>query len=400
MTEKQSFRKNRKASHERSIAVLWGPEGTWSIDAIQGVAEFAKLHGNWRMLFAPRDQQLRLRPPRGWKGDGILARLHTRQDRVRCLKYGIPVVDLETIVNTPYHRRLGNVITNDEVRCQIILAHFQHLQVKHIVCFNPPHLDYSGVRFQVFQNLARMAGYACPLFWSGSSRCWWQLKWAGQQALIKRWLKQLPRGTGIFTADGRQGCFLAEWCQFLDISIPDDIAIVTGDDDSLLCSISNPPLTGVMLAGKQHGFAAAALLQRMMNGESVPEEPIRIAPLRLIVRHSSDVLKFENPHVAQAIRYIHEHACDGINVNDVVQQVSISRRGLENHFLHDVGQTLSGEIRRVRLEKAKVELSNLNLSIRQIARTCGFAGVSQFCISFRKETGETPTSYRMRSRGT
>jgi len=395
----KKIHKRSSLSKIRSVAVLWGHEGAWSIEAILGVNEFARSHGNWSLLFAPRDEQARLRLPRGWRGDGILVRVHSRQDRQRCLSYGVPFVDLETIANTPYHPRIGNVVTHDLHRCQAALSHFQSLQVKHIVCFNPPHLDYSQLRFQVFQRLAREAGYECPMFWSGRSQRWYRLNWAAQQNAIQNWLKQLSPGTGIFTADGRQGGHLAEWCKFLEIAIPDEVAIVTGDDDSLLCAISSPPLTGVVLAGRQHGYSAAALLQRMMDGEAAPSAPILIDPIRLIIRQSSDVLNFKNPAVEQASRYIRSHACRGINVEDVVRQVPISRRGLENFFLDEVGHTIATEIRRIRIETAKVELGDLNLSIAQVAEVCGFTNVSQFCTLFRREAGETPSSYRTRLRG-
>ena len=136
-----------------------------------------------------------------------------------------------------------------------------------------------------------------------------------------------------------------------------------------------------------------------MEGAAAPRQPPKIAPLYLQVRQSTDVLKYENPRVVRAMRFIREHACNGIDVGDVVRHVGISRRSLENHFLNDVGHTMGCEIRRVRIERAKQELMNFEKSVRQVADRCGFAGLAQFCSSFRKETGETPTGFRGRVRG-
>jgi len=397
MPEKRSRRHSK--GQGRNVAVLWDPEGSWSISAIEGAAEFGKRQGGWRLLCAPRDRQLRIRLPRGWKGDGILARLLSRKDRERCLETGLPIVDLETIDSGRYHPRIGKVVTNDHVRGMLALEHLLERQVHQIVCFNPPYQEYSPLRVQVFQRLAHERGFDCPLFWTVSDQHWWKMGWDEQQVRITNWLKQLPPGTGIFTPDGRQGRVLTECCQVLEILVPDELAIVTGDDDSLLCSISSPPLSGVVLASRQHGYEAAALLHRMMEGEAAPTEPVLIDPLKLVIRQSTDVLKYDNPHVVQAMRFIRDYACTGINVDDVIQHVPISRRGLEDHFQKAVGQTLGWEIRRVRFERAKVELANTDLSISQVATACGFSGISQFCNSFRKEFGETPSSYRQRLRG-
>ncbi|QDS86928.1 Xylose operon regulatory protein [Rosistilla ulvae] len=381
---------------ERSVAILFDPEGTWSLAAIEGIAEYAKRHGGWRLLCAPRDAQGKLQLPPGWRGDGILSRFLSLQARRQHLSYKIPIVDLETITPGTYNPLIANVVTDDEARADLIVKHLLSLERDKLACFNPPHPQYSQKRFEQVQKKLREARQTCELFWKYRDKTWFKHDWETQQDLIKTWLTKLPPKTGVFAADGRQGRLITEWCHFLKISVPDDVAVLTGDDDGLLSSISSPPLSGIVLAAKQHGFEAAAMLDQMMDGADAPREPIRIKPLHVAVRQSTDILKYESPEIVQAIRFIRQNASLGINVSDVLNHIPISRRSLEQQFLETIGHTLGHEIRKVRFEQAQTQLANTDMTIEQIAASCGYSSASQLCRSFQKTLGETPLSYRKR----
>lgn len=383
---------------ERAVAILFDPEGTWSLSAIEGIADYVRRHARWRLLCAPRDHQGRIGIPPGWRGHGILTRLLSPQDRKRCLSYGLPTVDLEAIVDGRYDRRLARVRTNNETRATLVIEHFLELNLRQFACFNPPHREYSQERLRVIREKLENRRLACDLFWKMSDRTWHRLNWEKQQELIKNWINQLPSGTGVITPDGRQGRLFSEWCYFLGIQIPDDLPVMTCDDDGLLSSISSPPLSGVVLASKQHGFAAAELLDSMMNGAAAPRQPVLIDPLHVAARQSTDLLTLANPEIVRAIRYIRVNACAGIQVADVANHLSVSRRWLEKQFYSAVGHTIGHEIRKSRFDQAKSQLSNTEMSVEEIAAACGFFTGARLCRSFRSSFGETPLHYRKRSR--
>jgi len=383
---------------EKSVAILFEPEGTWSLSAIEGIAEYARRHTRWRLLCAPRDRHGRLGIPPGWSGHGILTRLLTNEDRKRCLSSGLPTVDLEAIVESRYHRKLARVKTNNEVRARFVVDHLADLNLRQFVCFNPPHREYSQERLQVVQKVFRQSGFECRFFWKENEAAWHRLNWEEQQDFIRNWISELPTRTGIVTPDGRQGRLLSEWCYFLGIRIPDDLAIITCDDDGLLCSISSPPLSGVVLASRQHGYAAAELLNKMMEGEPAPSEPVLIEPLHVMTRQSTDLLTVGNEEIVRAIRYIRENACAGIQVCDVTKHLQVSRRWLEKQFHATVGHTMGHEIRKSRFDRAMSQLATTELSVEEIAVMCGFSTGARLCRSFRNSFGETPLDYRRRSR--
>ena len=55
----------------------------------------------------------------------------------------------------------------------------------------------------------------------------------------------------------------------------------------------------------------------MMAGEQISPEAHRIEPLGIATRQSTDTLAIDDPNIAATVRFIREHACDGINVDDV-----------------------------------------------------------------------------------
>ncbi|MFG0261112.1 MAG: substrate-binding domain-containing protein, partial [Novipirellula sp. JB048] len=379
------------------MAILFDPEGSWSVAAIEGIAEYAKRHGGWRLLCAPRDSQGRLQLPPGWRGDGILSRLLSNQARRQHLAYKIPIVDLETIAPGTYHPLIASVVTDDEARAELIVEHLLSPERDRLACFNPPHPQYSPNRVERVQAMLKQAGHECELFWRYRDKVWFNYDWETQQDLIRTWLQKLPPKTGVFTADCRQGRLVTEWCHFLNIRVPEDIAVLSGDDDGLLSSISSPPLSGIVLAAKQHGFEAAALLDQMLGGAPAPRQPIRVKPLHVAVRQSTDILRYDCPEVIHAVRFIRKNASLGIHVSDVVNHLSISRRWLEKQFRETTGNTLGHEIRKVRFEQAQLQLTNTDRTIEQIAASCGYSSASMLCRQFQKMLGETPLAYRKRS---
>ena len=62
-----------------------------------------------------------------------------------------------------------------------------------------------------------------------------------------------------------------------------------------------------------------------MKGETPPREPIEIAPHGIITRHSTDVLSIEDEIIAEAAKFIRQHASEPISVEDVLSEVAMSR---------------------------------------------------------------------------
>ena len=136
------------------------------------------------------------------------------------------------------------------------------------------------------------------------------------------------------------------------------------------------------------------ILDRLMAGENVPPESHLIEPLGIQTRQSSDTLAIDDPDVAAAVRFIREHASEGIDVSDVLARVSLSRRALESRFRRIINRTPHQEIMRVRIERVKMLLAASDFSLAEIAALTGFEHVEYLSVAFKREVGLSPRQYR------
>ena len=78
----------------------------------------------------------------------------------------------------------------------------------------------------------------------------------------------------VLAINAHRGRRLAEICYLSDIRVPDEVAILAGDTDELLCDVSTPPLSSVTIAGRRIGYEAASVLDQTISGRPLPAEPI------------------------------------------------------------------------------------------------------------------------------
>jgi len=131
-----------------------------------------------------------------------------------------------------------------------------------------------------------------------------------------------------------------------------------------------------------------------MQGKKLSKDLVEIPPDGVITRHSTDVLNIEDPSVAEAARFIREHASESIGVEDVLRKVAMSRRNLERRFKKAMHHSLLDDIRRVKLDRAARLLRETNLSIEHVAAQSGFNSHVRFTTVFRDHMNATPSTYR------
>jgi LacI family transcriptional regulator len=123
-----------------------------------------------------------------------------------------------------------------------------------------------------------------------------------------------------------------------------------------------------------------------------------VPPLGIATRQSTDVVAVEDRTVAMAMRFIREHACEGINVKDLLRAVPQSRRRLESEFQRLFGRTPHQEILRVQVERARQLLLQTNLPLPDVAERAGFAHGEYLSVVFKRLTGIPPSQYRTQHR--
>lgn len=103
---------------------------------------------------------------------------------------------------------------------------------------------------------------------------------------------------------------------------------------------------------------------------------------------------------AEIDRYITEHFTEAITVETLCRHFAISRTALYEFAKQNYGVGIAQHIRDMRMRYARELLTTApDMSISQIAATCGFSDYNYFIAVFARETGLPPRKYRMSKRG-
>lgn len=212
------------------------------------------------------------------------------------------------------------------------------------------------------------------------------------------WFEALPKPIAIMACNDAVACRAIDVILGLGLRIPDDVAVLGVDNDPFTGQLMTPQLSSVEPNNRLAGYRAAQLLDGLMAGEQHPPTQW-IQPVGVITRQSTDIVMSQNPLAAKALRYIDDHFADGLTVEDVLDELGVSRRSLERHLKKATGRTPRGEIRRAQIDHARRLLVESDAPMYEIARSCGFDPQARFFIVFKRETGMTPGAYRIQYSG-
>lgn len=381
----------------RSVALLVETSNAYARGLMDGIVAYQREHELWSIYVG--EQERGARPPawlRNWKGDGIIARIETEAIASVVRRMNLPTVDVSAARKV---RSIPWVETDDRELARLAARHLIDRGFRTLAYCGEPHYNWSVWREQQFIQFAQEAGCECLVF-AGKSSSDKDYSWTRERRRLKAWVEELPKPVGVMACYDFKGQQLLDVCRELDIAVPEQVAVIGVDNDARLCRLCTPPLSSVIPDTLRTGYEAAELLDRMMRGEKVGTDGVLIPPLGIAERQSSDVYAIDDADIAAALRYIREHACEGISVADVLTAVPLSRRMLEHRFLKLVRRTPHAEIIRIRMERAGRLLRETDLSLAEIAGRAGFADANYLSVAFKKQMGVSPRAYRADMRGT
>jgi LacI family transcriptional regulator len=375
----------------------------------QGVATYAHQQGNWIFDFVqdpaenlPYLNYDPLENPIGLGrrlADGIIAHFPTRQSAKTIHRLKIPIVGIELdwgwsdpSWGIPYL-----ATDNDAIGClgarELIERGFKRLAFCGI-----PRTRFTGwseQRQAAFEQYAREAGVPCSIFPLASPP---NDSGAKLHKRLSAWVKSLGKPVGLMACYDVRARHILTVCRELDLPVPEDVAVIGVDNDELLCELTSPPLSSIEQGNRTIGYQAAALLDRLMAGRKAPQLKYVVQPEGVVTRRSSDSLAIDDVDVAEALRFIRRHACEGIQIGDVVQAIAVSRSTLGRRFQALIGRTIHAEILRVQIDRARQLTAATDLPLNQVAMQAGFRYLQHMITIFRRYTGQTPSEYRAQSR--
>lgn len=359
---------------------------------LEGIGRWISEHRRWSIHFEERGLQAPLpRWIKGWQGDGVISRTTTLAMGRQLQGLNLPMVELLGTTRA----QPAKVHADNAAAGRMAAEHLIDCGLREFGFFGFVSSWWIVMFREGFCSVFEDRGHACHIYpWPSQSKSpadYWD---NSHNARVIRWLESLPRPIGIFAANSFHARCLLNACRDAGIAVPDEIAVMGANNDEGLCSVSDPPLTAIDQDLTRIGYEAATMLDGMMSTGSRSEEVLWIPPRDVVVRQSTNILAVDDADLVQAIRFIREHACRGIDVSDVVDQVPLSRRVLERRFKQSLNRTPKQEILRVKIKKAKFLIAQSDRSIESVAQQSGFSSFRHFAEIFRREVGMTPRAYR------
>jgi LacI family transcriptional regulator len=383
----------------RQVAVLIDFSRSYGRGLMSGVAKFVREHHEWSV----QSEEWRWTDAtpawfRNWKGDGAIAWVETPELASIIRTLDCPVVDVRGSVPDC---GLPLIATENKTVVNLVAEHFMQRGFRHYAFCGFVGANYSDQRSALFEERLAREGFTCSVY-NPPETCRdaqaIELEKRGLlfQDHLANWLKSLPKPVGLMACNDIRGHQVVNACRRANLAAPEEVAVVGVDNDEIFCELCDPPLTSVALNTLQIGYEATVLLERIMGGGKSPETPIRIPPLGIVTRRSSDVLAMSDRQLAAGTRFMREHAFQTININEVARAAGMSRRVFERRFVAQVGRPPKAEVLRLRLERVKDLLADTDWTLAQIAERTGFKYSEYLHTVFSQKIGMSPGQFRER----
>lgn len=388
---------HKSADSRKRVAVVMAPDKGYNYGVLDGIGEYQNTSNPWFIFFdddyiAPTDPEWLLKQP--W--DGVIVQGYADSLIDACHDRKIPIVHINDIKTRPDVHSVGP----------------DHLAIGHLA--GEYYLDKGfrffasiGMQFAKWSDL-RLQGFKESVSYFGldveeyvfktREDHIWTPEWYDQiQLEMQDWLKRLPKPLALYTCMDLVAIQAMQACFGSNLMIPEDIAILGSNNSYLNCKFSLLPISSVDPNSKKIGYEASRLLGKLMSigkQEIYSYADIRVDPLRVEERSSTEIFALKDQALLKALRYIHKNATKGIGVTQVCNTCGISRSRLEKMFRKYLNRTPKVEIHRMQVDHAKSLLLNTNESLAVISEKCGFKHPEYFSVVFKRLISISPSVYR------
>lgn len=212
------------------------------------------------------------------------------------------------------------------------------------------------------------------------------------------WVRRLPSSVAVFAASDSDAERLIVACGDCGRKVPEDVAVLGVNNESVLCESCAPRLSSVHPDFELEGYRAAAALDELMRGKAVRRSPIvvRIGVREIVHRDSTPSGMADGRVVERALDFISKHAASRPSPDAIADALGVSRRLLDLRFKEAKGPTVAEAVLAANLEEVRRRLECTTDLLDVISLECGWKHPNSLKNAFRRVYGETMRSVRQR----
>lgn len=372
------------------IRLLINTDTGYGRSLIGGVSRYAREHGPWIIALPPLMLPA-TEPNIPKESDGVIARVMDRALLKELERANLPVVNVSDAVNAT------SLLTVYSDHAKIGLMAADYLLGKGFIHFGFCGFDrypFSQQRGTAFRQAIEASGRTCDVYDDQNRN---RRDFGDALDRLGGWIASLPKPAAVLACNDLRGQHVIKACIGHGIRVPDEVAVLGVDNDTIICETTHVRLSSVNSGAEIVGYRAAEALHRMLKGENVETGPVPVPPVGIIQRLSTDVLVVDDPIVREAVRIMRRPGTPPSSIDEVLAELPISRRPFEVRFRNALSKTPYQELMTHRIDRARELLRTTDLSVEQIAMRCGFQLGTRLAAAFRKQTGESPSAYRRRT---
>jgi len=392
----------RKRTRQKlpQVAILLESSHEISRGMLRGILDYVRLYGPWALhIVAGGASDQKMPDLKAWRGSGIIARIPNARVAADIVAARLPtvVIDPADAYLAPSHplARCCHVQCNSAAVADRAAEFYLGNGFAHFAFVGEPSgMNWSLWRQEAFLRRIGDAGFSCAVYPSPSPA---ENEWAIERKRMCRWLKKLPKPVAILAANDARGRQVLNACLTADIPVPYEAAVLGVNNDTLICETSQPPLSSVAVDMEHAGYAAAELLDQLMQHALREQRSVTYEPADVVPRASTERLHVTDRLVIQALEFIRINAGLNIRVSDVANHLGVTRRWVEKRFGQALNRSVLDEIQRVRMDTIRALVSQTSQPFTHIANRCGFTSANHLGIIFKERFGVTMSDYRRNS---
>lgn len=377
----------------KRVLLLIDYSSEFSRRILKGLIQYSKENGHWIFYRLPSyyktlyGKEGIIQWAREWKADAIVARWdHEGTNLLESLR--IPIVLQNYRERSSYFSNLtGDYIGTGEMAARFFIKR----RYRNFAFYGNKGVVWSRERAEGFRRVVEKAGGNYYYFESENLN---EEQWSTAHLQLDEWLFSLPKPVGLFACDDSFALQVSEICKINNIPIPQDISLLGVDNDELICNLSDPPISSIVLDVEKGGYEVGRLIDQLINGTREQPSNIVIRPNRFELRESTERYNLSNEYISKIVHYVEEKFTDEICIDELTKLVPLSRRNLEIKFKDEMGTSIYQFILQCRIEFFAHMLLTTDLPLYDLALQSGFNDSKNISRIFKKMKGYTPSEYR------